>query len=138
MFALHLYIQRFFSQAVAIAFGTGGAATVAAEQHPVLNLVQVLFHFAEKIVDAIHMLVAFPEYPHLFGCKVGQWFMNREVEPAGASYKIFFPFAQLLSFPGRYAAFIYAQPAVRASPGLHQYPAPWKSLRIQDRRHKDY
>src|SRR5687768_1823875 len=109
MIAIDLYIQCFLAYPVTKTFGTGCSSAVPAEYYPVLDLVQILLYFPEKVIDAFHMDIAFPQNSFLFRCKVCNGFVNREIETPGTFDKVLPPLSQFFTFPRSHGTFINAE-----------------------------
>jgi len=99
VFATYAHVSRFGFQAGTVAFRTKRLSTIACQHHTILNLVLVLFKHLEKVVDAVEILVSFPQHPALF---IGQLVVrgeNREVEFFCIVNQFFAPFTHLLAPP---------------------------------------
>src|SRR5437762_1958017 len=99
MLSIHLHIKGFLAQSCPFTIRAGCSATIPAKQYAVLNLLKILFYFFKEIIDAMHMLIPFPQKIILFGSKVSNGFMNREIEFLCSFDKLFTPQSQFLTFP---------------------------------------
>ena len=62
----HADVSRFGFQTGAVAFRAKRLSAIACQHHTVLNLILILLEHLEEVVDAMEVLVSFPQHPALF------------------------------------------------------------------------
>lgn len=120
----NLHIVSLRLQTGAVTFRTGRLTTIAAQHHPVLDLILVLLHHLEESIDAdlvVNVLMTFggesmPQHVLLLLRQVVVRFEDREVILRGTPAELLFPHAHLLTMPAYHTAVVYRQGAV----GNHQ------------------
>ena len=111
--AAHLYIEGLRFQTASLAGGAGGLAPVAGHHDPILDLVLVLSHKPEEVVNAMQPLGSMPKQL-LFGLrKLEVGAMDREVVPLALLDETGFPFAHHLPFPADDCPFVQREALVR-------------------------
>ena len=109
----HRDVLRVFAQAGAAAVGAGGAAPIAALQHAVLDFVGLRAHPLKVVVEAVEVLVAFPEQGALGLAQLVVGAVNGEVEADAVFEQWLQPLTLLVGAPGRNGALIHGHALVR-------------------------
>ena len=74
-------------------------ATITCKHYPILYFVLVFFQHFEEIINAMKVLVTFPEYPALLVRQLIIRCENRKIKLIRIMNQFFFPFAHFLTAP---------------------------------------
>ena len=116
--AVNLHILCFGFQTGAVTDGTGGLTSISGHHHPILDLVLIVLHHLEELVDAGLLILAFvrgqpmPEPVFLLTRQVHIRLKDREVICCGMPAEPVLPLLHLLTVPAYHTTVVDAEGGV--------------------------